>query len=317
MSTVSTAPPHVRERTRAKARVLLEALPFIEEHAGSVVVVKVGGAAMEEVHLAGTFARDIALLRHVGVRPIVVHGGGPQITAMARRLGIEPAFVGGHRVTDASTLQVARMVLVGLVNQDLASLLSRHGTRAIGLSGMDAMLLRVRPRNAELGFVGDVEHVDVALLEHLMQSSVPVIASIGMDAEGQAYNVNADLVAGAVAWSMGASKLVYLSDVAGVVGPDGELVAEATVAQCRGLLASGVADGGMIPKLESAIAAVLQGVRRAHLIDGRIEHSLILELFTPEGIGTMVVPDPAPQERVTPTVAGVTSPPDPPGELAE
>jgi len=298
VSALSTAPPHVRERTRAKARVLLEALPFIEEHAGSVVVVKVGGAAMEEVNLAGTFAQDIALLRHVGVRPIVVHGGGPQITAMARRLGIEPAFVGGQRVTDASTLQVARMVLVGIVNQDLASLLSRHGTRAIGLSGMDAMLLRVRPRNAELGFVGDVEHVDVALLEHLMQSSVPVIASIGVDAEGQAYNVNADLVAGAIAGAVGASKLVYLSDVAGVAGPDGELVAEATVAQCRGLLASGVAAGGMIPKLESAIAAVLQGVRRAHLIDGRIEHSLILELFTPEGIGTMVVPDP-PQVPVT------------------
>jgi acetylglutamate kinase len=294
MSAVSTVPPHVRERTRSKARVLLEALPFIEEHSGSVAVVKVGGAAMEERPLAETFAQDIALLRHVGVRPIVVHGGGPQVTAMARRLGIEPAFVDGHRVTDAATLEVARMVLVGLVNQDLASLLSRHGTRAIGLSGMDAGLLRVRPRHEALGFVGEIERVDVALLEHLMESSVPVIASIGVDEQGQAYNVNADMVAGALAGAMGASKLVYLSDVTGLFGSDGELVAEATVQQCRALVASGVADGGMIPKLESAVAALLQGVRRAHLIDGRIEHSLILELFTPEGIGTMLVPDPVP-----------------------
>ena len=287
-------PPQVRERTRSKARVLLEALPFIEEHAGSVVVVKVGGAAMEERPLAETFARDIALLRHVGVRPVVVHGGGPQITAMARRLGIEPSFVSGHRVTDASTLEVARMVLVGLVNQDLSSLLSRHGTKAIGLSGMDGGLLRVQPRDADLGFVGEVQRVDVALLEHLMEAAVPVVASVGVDEAGQAYNVNADLVAGAVAGAMGASKLVYLSDVAGLFGADGGLVAEASVSECRALIASGVAEGGMIPKLESAVAAVLQGVRRAHLIDGRIEHSLILELFTPEGIGTMVVPDPDP-----------------------
>jgi acetylglutamate kinase len=290
----SLAPPQVRERTRSKARVLLEALPFIEEHSGSVVVVKVGGAAMEQPALAETFAQDIALLRHVGVRPVVVHGGGPQVTEMARRLGIETSFVGGHRVTDAPTLQVARMVLVGLVNQDLSSLLSRHGTRAIGMSGLDGGLLRVHPRDAHLGFVGDVERVDAAFLEHVMEAAVPVVASVGMDGDGQAYNVNADLVAGAVAGAMGASKLVYLSDVAGLHGADGELVAEATVSECRSMVADGVADGGMIPKLESAAAALLQGVRRAHLIDGRIEHSLILELFTPEGIGTMLVPDPDP-----------------------
>jgi acetylglutamate kinase len=314
VSAIPTAAPQVRERTRAKARVLLEALPFIEEHSGSVVVVKVGGAAMEERPLAETFARDIALLRHVGVRPIVVHGGGPQITAMARRLGIEPAFLGGHRVTDAPTLEVARMVLVGIVNQDLASLLSRHGTRAIGLSGMDAMLLRVRPRGAELGFVGDIERVDVPLLEHLMASSVPVIASIGVDNDGQAYNVNADVVAGAIAVSMGASKLVYLSDVAGIIGADGELVAEASVTECRELVSSGVAGGGMIPKLESAVAAVQHGVRRAHLIDGRIEHSLILELFTPEGIGTMVVPDPVGEHAVPAGQGGI---PDCPAGIPE
>jgi acetylglutamate kinase len=297
---VHTQPPQVRERTRSKARVLVEALPFIEEHAGSIVVVKVGGAAMEERPLAETFAQDIALLRHVGVRPVVVHGGGPQVTAMSKRLGIETSFVGGHRVTDAPTLEVARMVLVGLVNQDLASLLTRHGTKAIGLSGMDGGLLRVRPRGQELGFVGEVERVDVALLDHLMEAAVPVVASVGVDEDGQAYNVNADLVAGAVAGATGASKLVYLSDVTGLFGPDGGLVAEATVSECRALIEAGVADGGMVPKLESAVAALLQGVRRAHLIDGRIEHSLILELFTPEGIGTMLVPDPDPTAGVTP-----------------
>jgi len=290
-ATVSTSPPQVRERTRAKARVLLEALPFIEEHTGSVVVVKVGGAAMEESGLAETFAQDISLLRHVGVRPVVVHGGGPQITAMARRFGVEPAFVGGHRVTDAATLEIARMVLVGLVNPDLVGLLSRHGVRAVGVSGIDGGLIRVRPRDAALGFVGDVERVDVGVLEHLMQGAVPVIATIGADEGGQAYNVNADAVAGAMAAAVGASKVVYLSDVAGLLGEGGELVTEATVSDCDRLVAEGVADGGMIPKLESAAAAIRAGVRRAHLIDGRIPHSLILELFTPEGIGTMLVPD--------------------------
>jgi acetylglutamate kinase len=288
---VATVPPQVRERTRAKARVLLEALPFMEEHAGSVVVVKVGGAAMEDPALAETFAQDISLLRHVGVRPVVVHGGGPQITAMARRFGVEPTFVGGHRVTDAETLQVARMVLVGLVNQDLVSLLTRHGSRAVGMSGIDGGLIGVRPRGAELGFVGDVEHVDAELLEQLMHTAVPVIASIGADSDGQVYNVNADPVAGAVAAAMGASKLVYLSDVAGLVGTDGQLVPEATVTECQALVASRVAEGGMVPKLESAVGAIQAGVRRAHLIDGRIPHCLILELFTPEGIGTMLVPD--------------------------
>jgi len=290
-ATVSTSPPQVRERTRAKARVLLEALPFIEEHTGSVVVVKVGGAAMEESGLAETFAQDISLLRHVGVRPVVVHGGGPQITAMARRFGVEPAFVGGHRVTDAATLEIARMVLVGLVNPDLVGLLSRHGVRAVGVSGIDGGLIRVRPRDAALGFTGDVERVDVGVLEHLMQGAVPVIATIGADEAGQAYNVNADAVAGAMAAAVGASKVVYLSDVAGLLGEGGELVTEATVSDCERLVAEGVADGGMIPKLESAAAAIRAGVRRAHLIDGRIPHSLILELFTPEGIGTMLVPD--------------------------
>jgi acetylglutamate kinase len=261
-----TSPPQVRERTRAKARVLLEALPFIREHAGATVVVKIGGAAMEDPALGETFA-------------------------MAARLGIEPEFVRGHRVTDAATLEVARMVLVGVLNQDLVSVLVRAGTAAVGLSGADEGLLRVRQRAPELGFVGDVEGVNVGLLEHLMQRSVPVIASIGVGPDGQAYNVNADMAAGAVATAIHASKLVYLSDVAGLMGADGQLISEATTSESERLVEEGVADGGMIPKIESAVTAVRAGVRRAHLIDGRVEHTLILELFTPEGIGTMIVPD--------------------------
>ncbi|MEX2459654.1 MAG: acetylglutamate kinase [Actinomycetota bacterium] len=287
----NTAPPEVRQRTLAKARVLLEALPYFREHAGSIVVIKVGGAAMDAGRLAESFAQDVALLRLVGVRPVIVHGGGPQITEMAARLGLEASFVDGHRVTDAATLEVARMVLLGLVNQDVVSHLVRQGTSAVGLSGGDDALLVVRPRAKELGLVGEVERVNTSLLLHLMERVVPVIASIGTDPEGQAYNVNADLVAGAVAAALGAEKLVYLTDVPGLLDGDGELVSETSVTGAQTLLASGVADGGMIPKLESAIGAMQAGVRRAHLIDGRVEHALILELFTPEGLGTMLTQD--------------------------
>ncbi|HXF56404.1 MAG TPA: acetylglutamate kinase [Actinomycetota bacterium] len=285
--------PEVRQRTRAKARVLLDALPFMREHAGAVVVVKVGGAAIEDGALGATFAEDVSLLRLVGVRPVIVHGGGPQITATARRLGIEPTFVAGHRVTDPETLTVARMVLVGLINQDLVALLVRHGTPAVGLSGLDGGLLRVRPRAPELGLVGEVEEVNVDLLHHLMGQYVPVIASVGADGQGQAYNVNADLVAGAVASWLRAQKLVYLTDVPGLFGPDGQFISELGASDCERLLKQGAVEGGMVPKLRSALDALARGVRRAHLIDGRVEHALILELFTPEGLGTMVTPDPS------------------------
>jgi acetylglutamate kinase len=287
----NSAPPEVRQRTLAKARVLLEALPYFREHSGSIVVIKVGGAAMDAGRLAESFAQDVALLRLVGVRPVIVHGGGPQITEMAARLGLEASFVDGHRVTDAATLEVARMVLLGLVNQDVVSHLVRQGTSAVGLSGGDDALLVVRPRAKELGLVGEVERVNTSLLLHLMERVVPVIASIGTDPEGQAYNVNADLVAGSVAAALGAEKLVYLTDVPGLLDAGGELVSETSVAGAREILASGVAEGGMIPKLESAIEAMQAGVRRAHLIDGRVEHALILELFTPEGLGTMLTQD--------------------------
>ncbi len=286
---VLTDRPDVRQRTRAKARILLEALPFIREHSGRTVVVKVGGAAMETAELAESFAQDVALLRLVGIRPVVVHGGGPQVTEMSRRLGIEPTFVDGHRVTDESTLEVARMVLVGIVNQDVVAALERHGTTAIGLSGIDGGLLRVSPLDPGLGAVGRVDAVAVDTLEHVMQRAVPVIASIGADDGGRPFNVNADLVAGAIAGAMGAAKLVCLSDVPGLIGGDGQLITELTDAACAGLIGSGVATGGMLPKLTSALEAMSAGVERVHLLDGRVEHGLILELFTPEGIGTMIV----------------------------
>jgi acetylglutamate kinase len=288
---VLTAGPDVRQRTRAKARVLLEALPFIREHAGRTVVVKIGGAAMDDAALAESFSQDVAVLRSVGIRPVIVHGGGPQVSEMSRRLGLEPVFVDGHRVTDDATLEVARMVLVGIVNQDLVATLVRHGTPAVGLSGVDGGLLGVRPLDRALGNVGRIEAVRVEVLEHVMERAVPVIASIGADGGGAMFNVNADLVASAVAAATGAAKLVYLSDVAGLIGTDGQLMSELSVERCRELLAAGVATGGMLPKLSSALEAMDAGVGRVHLLDGRVEHGLILELFTPEGIGTMISPE--------------------------
>jgi len=290
----ATNPPGVRQRTLSKARVLLDALPYFREHSGATVVIKVGGAAMDAGRLAESFADDVALLRLVGVRPVIVHGGGPQVTEMAARLGIESSFIDGHRVTDAATLQVARMVLLGLVGQDLVAHLVGRGTPAIGLSGGDDRLLLVSPRAEELGLVGDVERVNTGLLTHLMERCVPVIASIGTDESGQPYNVNADLVAGAVAAALGAEKLVYLTDVPGILDAGGELISEVSVSGAETLIADGVASGGMLPKLESAISAMRSGVRRTHLIDGRVEHALILELFTPEGLGTMLTHDAEP-----------------------
>lgn len=287
-TTLQNAAPQAPQRTRAKARVLLDALPFMRAHSGSTMVVKVGGAVMEDERLAETFAQDMALLRLIGVRPVLVHGGGPQVSQMCRRLGIEPVFLDGHRVTDAATLEVARMVLVGLINQELVTGLVSRGTPAVGLSGSDDRLLLTRPRSPELGLVGDVEEVNVGLLEHLIQRCVPVVATIGADAAGQCYNVNADVAAAAVAGAMGAAKLIYLTDVPGVLGADGQLLSELSDADCRAMIPSGAAGGGMGPKLASAVDAMAAGVERVHVLDGRVEHALILELFTPEGLGTMI-----------------------------
>jgi acetylglutamate kinase len=292
----------VRQRTLTKARVLLEALPYMREHFSRTVVVKVGGAAMSDERLSERFAEDIALLRMVGVRPIVVHGGGPQISALSERLGLIPEFRDGHRVTDAETLEVAKMVLVGKLNKDLVVHVNRAGVPALGLSGDDGNLLVAQKRSGasgeDLGFVGDVTTVNRELLSQLMESAVPVIASVATDGNGQSYNVNADLVAAAVASSVEAAKLVLLTDVPGVIQDD-ELVSELTVDDAEKLIESGHVSGGMIPKLEAVVRAMRSGVGRAHIVDGRVEHALILELFTPEGMGTMIthpVPEPITEE---------------------
>ena len=286
-------PPQFRQRTVAKARTLLEALPFLREHHGKVIVVKYGGAAMDLAPLAASFAQDVALLQSAGILPVVVHGGGPQVTRVSARLGIETTFVDGVRVTDADTLDVATMVLAGKLNTDVVASLVAGGVRAVGLSGVDGGLLMARRQAApDLGFVGEVVHVNADVVRTLMaERFVPVVASIAVDERGQAYNVNADVVAAELAIALGAGKLVFLGDVPGLIGPSGDLLSELSAAQCLDLLGQeGVVEGGMIPKLESAVDAIKAGVSRVHLVDGRVEHSLVLELFTPEGVGTMVTP---------------------------
>jgi acetylglutamate kinase len=284
-----TQPP--REQTVAKGRVLLEALPYMREHFGAVVVVKLGGSVMTDPGLLASFSLDVALLRQVGVRPVIVHGGGPQITRESERLGLTPRFVRGLRVTDAETLEVVRGVLLGRINKDLVKAMNEQGAPAVGLSGEDAALLIAAQRSDELGFVGRIVEVRPYILESLMGGFVPVVASLATDGAGQSFNVNADEVAGALAVAMGASKLVYLTDVPGIFEDPGgtpTLVSEASVAECERLLASGAVTDGMIPKIEHLVHAIRGGVERGHILDGRVPHSLILELFTPEGLGTMV-----------------------------
>jgi len=274
------------------ATILAEALPYIREFSGRTVVVKYGGHAMHEPSLSELFAQDIVLMRLVGMNPVVVHGGGPQITDLMRRLGKEPEFVDGLRVTDAETMDIARMALVGKVNREIVTALNRHGSYAMGISGEDAGLLRVEARDARLGFVGDVRHVDPAILERVLREElIPVVATIGVDDAGQAYNVNADAVAAAIARALHAEKLVYLTDVAGIyedfADPD-SLISQTDVAGLERLLGQSKVGDGMIPKVRSCIEALQGGVHRAHVLDGRIPHVLLLELFTREGVGTVV-----------------------------
>ncbi len=289
-------PPQVRERTVAKARTLLEALPFMQEHWGKVVVVKYGGAAMDRAGLSRSFAQDVALLQHAGIHPVIVHGGGPQVTEVSERLGIETTFVDGLRVTDEETLDVATMVLAGKLNTQIVGMLVAGEVPAVGLSGVDGgMIVVSRQSEPDLGFVGRIEHVNVEVLQTLVDEGfVPVVASIAADEHGQPYNVNADVVAAELAIALEAEKLVFMNDVPGVIGPGGDLLSELGVRDVVDLLAHPDAvAGGMIPKLESAVRALDAGVSRAHLLDGRVEHALVLELFTPEGVGTMIVLDAA------------------------
>jgi len=276
-----------------RAAILIEALPYIQEFAGRIVVVKLGGNAMVDDALAESFAADIVLLRAVGLRPVVVHGGGPQIGDMMTRLGKEPEFVDGLRVTDAETLDIARMVLGGQVNREIVGAINRHDHLAVGLSGEDAGLITATPRDPSLGFVGDVVDVDRGILDTLIDRGfIPVISTTAADASGQAYNVNADSAAIAIAEALSAEKLIYLTDVAGVltdVADPTSLISRLSATRARLLIADGVVAGGMIPKVEACLAAVGGGgVGSAHIVDGRIPHVVLLELLTDAGFGTMI-----------------------------
>lgn len=280
------------EGAHAKAAVLAEALPYIREFSGRTVVVKYGGHAMDDPALSELFAEDVVLMRLVGMNPVVVHGGGPQISDLMRRLGKEPEFIDGLRVTDAETMDIARMALMGKVNREIVTALNRHGSYAMGLSGEDASLLRVSQRDPRLGFVGDVRSVDPSVLERVLREElIPVVATIGVDDDGRPYNVNADAAAGAIASALGAEKLVYLTDVTGIYGDFGDeasLISQTDVAGLEQLLASGKVGEGMIPKVQSCIEALEHGVHRAHVLDGRVPHALLLEFFTREGVGTVI-----------------------------
>lgn len=274
------------------AELLVEILPYIQRWQGKVVVIKYGGSAMTDGALGRRFAEDVVLMHQVGILPLVVHGGGPQIGELMQRLGKEPEFRDGLRVTDAETLDIARMVLVGKVNRDIVGSINIHGPLAVGVSGEDGGLITAAARNPELGFVGDVDSVDPTLLSKLFaEGLIPVMSTIGTDASGQAYNINADTVAGAVAEAIGAEKVVYLTDVEGLyedLDNKDSLIGEISADELQTKLESGQITDGMIPKIEACVHAVNNGVTSAHLLDGRIPHVALLEIFTDAGIGTMI-----------------------------
>jgi len=275
-----------------RASALIEALPYIQQFRGAVVVVKFGGNAMVDPALSHTFAEDVVLLRSVGLKPVVVHGGGPQIGDLLARLGKETEFVDGLRVTDAETLDVARMVLVGKVGRDIVGAINVHGALAVGLSGEDGGLIIASPRNPALGFVGNIDSVNPGIIERLLaEDMIPVVSTIGSDTEGQAYNINADTVAGALAGALNAEKVIYLSDVPGLLADVNDLtslIARVSIDESHNLIADGTIAGGMIPKVTACIDAVERGAQSAHMLDGRVPHVLLLELFTERGIGTMI-----------------------------
>jgi acetylglutamate kinase len=281
-----------------RAEVLLEALPYLQSFQGKTLVIKYGGSAMEKADLKEQFARDVLLLRLIGIRPVIVHGGGPQIGALMKKLGKEPHFVGGMRVTDPETMELVEMVLVGKLNKEIVGLINVHGGRAVGLSGKDGNLLRARKRlhrmpdgsSVDIGLVGEVETVNADMIRLLEDNGlIPVIAPVGVGAKGESYNVNADLVAGEVAAALRAEKLIHLTDVQGINGEDGRLVSRLTKRDAERLIKANVIEGGMLPKVESALRALEGGAAKAHIIDGRIPHAVLLEVFTHEGIGTEIV----------------------------
>jgi len=297
-----TLTPQQLQDAAYEADTLVQALPFLRRYAGVTVVVKYGGHAMGDEDLALTFGRDIALLKQVGVNPVVVHGGGPQINAMLQRLAIQSSFVDGLRVTDAAMVEVVEMVLAGTVNKHVAGLINQAGALAVGICGKDGGLIRARKltrtvrdpdshieRALDLGFVGEPEHVDVRVIHALTGAGlIPVIAPVGMGEDGQTYNINADTVAGAVAGALGARRLLMLTDVSGVLDRDRQLISEMTIDDVQARIADGTISGGMIPKVENCVAAVRAGVKGAVILDGRMPHACLLELFKDGGIGTLI-----------------------------
>ena len=285
---------YFRKDEATRVRVLSEALPYIQQFAGRTIVVKYGGAAMKDSMLKDKVVRDIVFLSCVGLRPVVVHGGGPEINSWLDKLGIEPQFNNGLRVTDAATMEVVEMVLVGRVNKEIVSLINRAGGRAVGLCGIDGNLIKARPEGQMgIGFVGEVTSMDVNILESLVSSGyIPVVSSVAADETGQAYNINADTVAGELAAALGAEKLILLTDTPGILKnykDPSTLLHKLDIQEARQLIASGVVGGGMIPKVNCCVRSLAQGVRATHIIDGRIPHALLLEIFTDTGIGSMIV----------------------------
>ncbi len=296
MTTGHGAPDPAKVRianSMGKASILMEALPYIQRFSGEIVVVKYGGSTMEDPALQQSFAGDITLLHTVGILPVVVHGGGPQISEAMASAGIEAAWVDGLRVTDAATMKVVQRVLIGEVNADIVRMLGSHGAEAIGVSGIDASLFTATPKDERLGFVGEITGVNTGLIRRLLSEGlVPVVAPIALGPEGAVYNVNADTAAGALAAALNARKLVYLTDTEGVMRDfrdDSSLIQRMDLTELKALLPS--IEGGMLPKLTSVAASLEAGVKRAHVLDGRVQHVLLLEMFTREGIGTMVTQD--------------------------
>lgn len=282
------------QKSKEKAQILVEALPFIKEFRGSTIVVKIGGASLEDLELRKGFAEDLVLLSWVGIRIVVVHGGGTQISGMLDRLGIAPEFIEGQRVTDAATLEVVEMVLGGTVNKELVRLIHQVGGQAVGITGKDGGLVEAKQRSGsqELGLVGEVVSIRSEVLETLLPTFIPVVAPLALTAEGQTLNINADPFAAALATALGAAKFVLMSDVPGVMDAEGQLIPTLTATHARELLDVGTISGGMIPKVGHALRAVSDGVGKVHIIDGRLEHALLLEICTNEGVGTQVIRQP-------------------------
>ncbi|MFQ5646060.1 MAG: acetylglutamate kinase [bacterium] len=276
-----------------KAGVLIEALPYIKKFYGRTVVIKYGGSAMTCHDLQERFAQDIVLMKYVGIKPVIVHGGGPQIDRMLERVGIEPSFVDGLRITDEATMEIVEMVLIGKVNKDIVSLINHHGGQAVGLSGKDGALIKTRKHAAsqdvDLGWVGEVEAINTRIVELLDSDDfIPVVAPIGYRNLKEGFNINADLVAAEIAAALQAEKLVYLTNTEGVKGKDGAAFSSLTIQEARQLQKDGTINQGMIPKINSCINALESGVQKAHIIDGRVSHSLLLEIFTDHGVGTEI-----------------------------